>query len=212
MRTISRSFVLFNIVLLFFGGCETLQLIGREHREKMTFLVQHAKEDQEAAKEQFRSALEEFSSLINFQGGDLQTKYEQLQYQYEQSQERAKQVHTRIEQIENVAGKLFEEWEGELELYQNRELRNSSQRKLVDTQAKYRDFINAMKRAEQKMQPVLDMFQDQVLFLKHNLNASAISSMEGTVVTLQSDVSELVRELERSIAEANQFINTMGLR
>ena len=67
MRTISGSFVLFNIVLLFFGGCETLQLIGREHREDDLSGATRQR-GREAAKEQFRSALEEFSSLINFQG------------------------------------------------------------------------------------------------------------------------------------------------
>lgn len=202
---------LFLLTVLFFS-CETLQLIGKEHREKMTFLVQAAREDQEAAKEQFRSALEEFASIVNFRGGDLQKKYDQVRYQYDASKSRAEQVSSRIAQIENVANKLFREWEDELEMYQNKDLRNSSQKKLMQTRVTYNDFIRAMRRAESKMQPVLALFQDQVLFLKHNLNASAVSSLEGEVATLQSDVNDLVRELERSIAEANSFINTMGIR
>jgi hypothetical protein len=32
-----------------------------------------------------------------------------------------------------------------------------------------------MLKAEQKIQPVLGAFRDQVLFLKHNLNANAIA-------------------------------------
>ena len=35
------------------------------------------------------------------------------------------------------------------------------------------------------MKPVLAAFHDQVLVLKHNLNARAIASLEGTAVTLQ---------------------------
>lgn len=52
-----------------------------------------------------------------------------------------------------------------------------------------------MKRAESKIDPVLSAFRDQVLFLKHNLNARAIAS--------------LIHEMESSIKEADTFIGTM---
>jgi hypothetical protein len=56
------------------------------------------------------------------------------------------------------------------------------------------------------MTPVLGAFKDQVLFLKHNLNARAISSLQQNAEQIQSDVKNLVREMEASIAEANAFI------
>jgi hypothetical protein len=64
-----------------------------------------------------------------------------------------------------------------------------------------------MKRAEAKMPPVLARLKDQVLFLKHNLNAQAIGSLEGVSTELQGDVEDLLKELERSISEANEFID-----
>ena len=42
-------------------------------------------------------------------------------------------------------------------------------RKLAETKRQYSQLISAMKRAERKMNPVLTAFNDQVLFLKHNL-------------------------------------------
>ncbi len=69
--------------------------------------------------------------------------------------------------------------------------------------------IGAMKRAEEKIQPVLAVFHDQVLYLKHNLNARAITALQGEMVSLEKDVALLVREMEASIKEADQFINQL---
>lgn len=66
-----------------------------------------------------------------------------------------------------------------------------------------------MKRAEQKIDPVLDAFRDQVLYLKHNLNAQAIASLQSELVSIESDVAKLIREMEASIREANSFISSM---
>ena len=67
-----------------------------------------------------------------------------------------------------------------------------------------------MKRSEQKMQPVLAAFRDQVLYLKHNLNAQAVSSLQGTADTLQTDVAALVADMEAAVREATAFIDAMN--
>jgi hypothetical protein len=67
-----------------------------------------------------------------------------------------------------------------------------------------------MRAAEQKMQPVLVAFNDQVLFLKHNLNAQAIASLQTTAAGIETDVNRLIEDMEKSIAEANSFIEEMN--
>ena len=57
--------------------------------------------------------------------------------------------------------------------------------------------------------PVLAVFHDRVLFLKHNLNARAIASLGGETDDIEADVSDLIAEMERSIAEADAFIKEM---
>ncbi len=198
-------------ILIFLISCERLIMIGKEYREKLVYQVERARDDQEDVKKQFRSTLEEFASLVDYEGGDLQAKYEDLKSQYDYSKEQAEKLKNRINAIETVSSKLFDEWEEELDLYESDKLRRSSQEKLRKTKDRYNEFIRSMKRAAEKMEPVLSRFNDQVLFLKHNLNANAIASLEGTVVSLESEVAQLVEELEKSIAEANEFIKEMGI-
>jgi hypothetical protein len=67
-----------------------------------------------------------------------------------------------------------------------------------------------MKRAERKMDPVLSAFNDQVLFLKHNLNAKAIASLQTELGSVEAEVNSLIRDMEASIKEADAFISSMA--
>ncbi|MEZ5303422.1 MAG: DUF2959 family protein [Verrucomicrobiales bacterium] len=112
--------------------------------------------------------------------------------------------------VEDVSGALFKEWRKELDDYQSAELRRSSERQLASTEARYAQLIAAMHRAEKSMDPPLRAFRDQVLYLKHNLNARAIASLQGELRAVESEVAALVREMERSIREADSFVASLG--
>jgi hypothetical protein len=207
--------ILPSIIVLLLAGCQTayyktMEKFGYHKRDILVDRVKDAKETQEEAKEQFKSALEKFSSVVNFKGGELEDKYNKLNDEYEKSEKKAKDVSKRIASVESVADDLFEEWKSELSQYTNSKLRRSSERQLKQTKEKYSQLIDAMKRAEKKIAPVLAAFRDQVLFLKHNLNAQAIASLQGELVSIESDVASLVREMEASINEADAFIQSMA--
>jgi len=127
------------------------------------------------------------------------------------SEKRADEVRANIAKVEKVAKAMFNEWENELEQYSNDKLRNSSEIKLRQTRASYDKMIATMKRAEEKMEPVLVAFRDQVLFLKHNLNAQAIASLQDEFGSIKSDIAVLISQMEASIAEADEFIKSMGI-
>jgi hypothetical protein len=185
---------------------KTMETFGVYKRDILVDRVEEARDSQEEAGEQFKSALESFRDVVDFEGGELERKYEQLNSEYERSEERAKEVSERIASVEKVANDLFAEWEKELDEYSDPNLRRSSERTLDQTRRKYSDLIRTMKKAESKMPPVLARLKDQVLFLKHNLNARAIGSLQGVASDLQLDVDDLLKELQKSIAEANEFI------
>ena len=130
--------------------------------------------------------------------------------EYERSEARAADVKDRIKSIEKVSADLFEEWEAEINLIQSPRLKNSSDESLRTTKRRYAQLITAMKRAESKMAPVLVAFRDQVLYLKHNLNARAIADLESTLGELESDVASLIRDIDVSIKEAERFLDTLS--
>ncbi len=212
MRAMRRwVFLLLAIVLsacssVYYSG---LEKIGIPKREVMVHRVEKARDTQEETKQQFKSALEQFTAVTNFKGGDLEATYNRLNGEYEASVKKADEVKKRIADIEDVSAALFDEWEGELGQYSNETLRRNSQQKLTATKAHYRQLIAAMRKAESKIEPVLTVFRDQVLYLKHNLNAQAVAALKGQLASVQADVSSLVVDMEKSINEADAFIKTM---
>ena len=180
--------------------------VGVEKRDILVDRVEDAKESQENAQEKFASALDEFSQLINFDGGQLQDIYEDLKSQFEASQAAADNVKDRIEKVQSVAEALFDEWQDELEKYSNAKLKRDSQQQLKDTQSRYKTLISTMRRAESKMGPVLTALQDNVLYLKHNLNASAIGALQGEFNVIKKDIDVLIKEMNNAISESNDFI------
>jgi len=203
------------MLVLTLQGCETayygaLEKVGIHKRDIMSDRIVDARDAQEEAKQEFRSALERFSTELGFSGGDLEEKYNTLSDAYDGSEEKADAVSARIEALESVAEALFDEWTDELSQYSNERLRRDSESQLKQTERHYKRMLASMHRAEKRMAPVLDTFRDQVLYLKHNLNARAIASLKSEFSSLEKDIDRLIKEMEVSIAQANQFIETLG--
>lgn len=187
----------------------TMEKLGVHKRDIMVDRVEDARDSQKAAEKQFASALEEFKYVVAVDGGNLESVYKKLNSEYEDSKSAAEDIRKRIEGIESVSKALFKEWEQELKQYSNKQLRSESQRKLKDTKNKYEQMIAAMRKTESRLDPVLQAMNDQVLYLKHNLNARAIQSLKQEVVKIDKDVDILLAAIRTSVAEADAFIKEM---
>ncbi|MXR70017.1 DUF2959 family protein [Shewanella sp. JBTF-M18] len=212
MKKLLTAAALGAVVML--SGCQSayygaMEKVGYHKRDIMVDRVNDAKESQEEAQEQFSSALEEMQALLNHDGGDLQSAYEKARDEYESSQEAADEVSNRIDKVEDVAEALFDEWQAEIGEISKASLRRSSETKLRETRRSYEQLVRTMRRAESKMPPILTAMKDNMLYLKHNLNAQAIGAIKGEFASLQTDISSLIKEMNKSIAESNRFIQSM---
>ncbi len=214
MRVQMSAFLAAAACLAACSGCqstyyEALERVGYHKRDLLVTRVKDARDAQEDAKEQFESALEEFSAVLEFDGGELEDVYDRLNRELKRSESRAEAVHTRVDRVDEVSLALFREWEQELDEYENANLRRSSADQLAQTRSRYSDLIRAMRKAESRLEPVLQPMRDQVLYLKHNLNAQAIASLRSEVRTIEIEVDSLIRDMEAAIAEANSFIDAL---
>jgi ElaB/YqjD/DUF883 family membrane-anchored ribosome-binding protein len=209
--------VIFGLIApaLWLAGCSStyykaMESFGIEKREILVDRVEEARDAQGDASEQFADALEQFRSVVSFDGGDLEEVYDRLNADYGRSQAEAENVSDRINAIESVAEDLFEEWQDELDDYTRDDLRRNSESLLKKTRGRYQKMMKAMRRAEVSMGPVLEAFQDQVLVLKHNLNAQAIGALGKELGSIERDTSRLIGEMQKAIEEADSFIASMN--
>ena len=204
------------MLLLAFGltACQsayynTMERFGVPKREILVSRITEAQEAQQDGQAQFSNALEQFRSVINFDGGELQQIYDRLDTEFQNSEDAAERIRSRMRSVEDVADALFDEWEDELALYTNQSLRQDSEQQLRATRERYTRLMQAMNRAEATLDPVLDSLRDNVLYLKHNLNARAIASIRGELDTINSDVDTLINAMQEAIAESDRFIAEM---
>lgn len=212
MTLLTRTALVAAIIAL--SGCATvkynaLEKVGIHKRDILVDSVEDTRDAQKDAQEQFKDALERFGEVVTVEDSDLKDAYDRLNDEYEDSVDAAEDVSDEIEDVENVASDLFEEWAEENESYTDAVLRRDSESKLKDTQAQYKEMLKTMKDAEASMQPVLDTMRNNVLYLKHNLNAQAIGSLETTFSELEGDIDILIERMNQSIARSDAFIAQM---
>lgn len=214
MKKILLSTASLFMILLFSGCANSMYYAGMEKagfhkRDIMVSRVQGVQESQKDAQEEFKSALEQFGTLVNIKDTDLKKAYEKFNDEYEDVKESAEDLSTRIDKLEDVSLALFEEWEDELDLYKNQKLKANSQKNLRDTKSRYYKMMKSMRTSEKSMKPILATFQDNVLVLKHSLNAQAIGALQGEFGTLKKEISSLVAKMNQSIKASNTFIKEM---
>ena len=208
------AFYLLPLMFTLLTGCQTayysaMEKVGVHKRDILVDRVEEARESQEDAQEQFKDALEQFRSVVSFDGGELDKLYNRLQSEYDDSVAAAEDVNKRIEKVEQVSEDLFDEWQDELDKYSNRKLRDQSAAKLRTTKSRYQALLRSLKQAEKRMPPVLSALQDNVLFLKHNLNAKAIGSLKSEYRGIKSNIDLLLTDMEKAIRESDRFIKEM---
>lgn len=209
-----RVFIGLFLAVTLFTGCRTayystMEKFGVHKRDLLKKRVVAARDEQQEASEQFKDALTRIREMYKVDGGDLEKTYNELKKDYDQSAERAEAVRKRIDDVETVASDLFKEWEKEIQDISTPSLRQNSSQKLRETQQRYNEMITALNQAESSMEPVLTRFKDQVLYLKHNLNAAAVASLKGESINIQAEITKLLQDMNNAIAKADKFIQAM---
>jgi hypothetical protein len=211
-----RTYLPFCLTLILaLAGCTTtyykaMRTLGKEKRDILVSPILDAKKDQQQTKQQLQTTMESFQQLTGFKGGSLEKSYKRLNSDYEKADDQARKLHDRIDSIDKVSQDLFKEWQGEINEMDNRKLKTQSSAMLRDARIRQASYLKAMRKTEDQMTPVLHAFHDQVLFLKHNLNARAIGSLKNTSASIQDDVTVVLASIDGSMKEADNLIASLN--
>jgi ABC-type transporter Mla subunit MlaD len=209
------AFIPLIVLILLFTGCKstyykTMRTLGKEKRDILVSRIKDAKKDQDQTKKQLHTTMESFQALTGFKGGSLEKSYKRLNSDYESAASQAGKLHDKIQSIDQVSNDLFKEWQGEINDMDNVKLKSQDLVMLRNAKTRQATYMRAMRSTEDQIAPVLKAFQDQVLFLKHNLNSRAIGSLKTTSSVLQSDVAGLIKSIDASSQEADKLITSLA--
>jgi hypothetical protein len=185
------------------------EMVGIEKRDLLKRRIVTARDEQKEAGEEFKDALDQLKKVYSFDGGNLEKEYNSLNSSYEDAKDKVADVNKSIEKMNDVATDLFKEWEKEIKEMESETYKAKSRESLQSTKARYQDLHKTLKVSENKMPPVLAKLKDNVLFLKHNLNAQAVTSLKKEAGRIQTDIESLIKDMEKSIASSDKFIEEM---
>ena len=196
------------------GGCASakysaLEKVGIHKRDILVDGVEDARDSQSETREHLVSAYEELSALIDHDGGELEKQYKRLNKEVERARDATEELDDKLKSIDRVSEDLFEEWESELDLYSSQALRNDQAKKLAESRKQFKHMRDRMQVARNRVDPVMAVLNDNVLYLKHSLNAQAVAALRGEAASLEGDVEVLIRDMQVAIDEANAFISKM---
>lgn len=191
---------------LYYNFWETL---GVEKRELLKRDISQAQKAQKDSQDAFVSTLDKIQQLYGLEGGKLESAYRGLSKDYEAADSAAKTLRNRTASIESIAQDLFAEWRAEAESMHHSQMRRQSIARLQETEKRFKEMLVAMQSAETSMEPVLMTMRDHVLYLKHNLNAMALSSFKQEFASIQTDIHQLIQNMNRSIQQSDRFLQTL---
>ena len=202
------------VLLTLAAGCSSVQYsalekVGIHKRDILVDNVEDARDSQAETREQLVTAYEELSTLIGFDGGDLEAQYKRLSSEVERSQDSIDELDEHLDDIDRVSQDLFEEWEAELEQYNSPALRADQAQKLKLSRKQFASMRDRMQTARERVDPVMAVLNDNVLYLKHSLNAQALDALRGQASLLEGQVEALIRDMQVAIDEADAFIAKM---
>ncbi len=193
------------------AGCSTvkyeaLEQVGVYKRDILVDRVEDARDAQSETREEVLAAYEELNLLMGEDGGDLERQYKRLNKKVERSRSRIEELDEQLGAIDRVGNDLFEEWEGELAEYNNPSLRRDQAARLKESREQFAALQSRMQAARDRVDPVMAVLNDNVLYLKHSLNARALDALRGEAAELETKVDALIRDMQIAIDEADAYI------
>lgn len=210
-----KRFLKLVICVLALSSCstiyyETWDKLGKQKRDLLKDRIEDAKDEQKDLQGELKDALTQIKEIYGMKSSELERAYRKMQDSYDDAKDDADALQKRIARVETVGNDLFEEWSNEIKSYKNETYRADSKTKLKQSRERFDKMLKTMRQAEKRVEPVMTRLHDQVIYLKHNLNAQALGSLKKEMVSIEKDIHTLIADMEKSIKAGDEFIQQLN--
>jgi chromosome segregation ATPase len=160
-------------------------------------------------KQQLMKTMDVYNALMADDAKDRKKLYKNLQKEMDNVEKRRTKIGEEADKMKTEAHTLFAQWADSAAAIENADLRQRSEERLNATKASYADIEAVGQKAADLYGPFMKDLQDQVTFLGHDLNPSAVASLEPEAAKLNEKADTLLRSIDDTIATANQRIGAL---
>jgi hypothetical protein len=160
-------------------------------------------------KVQLMKTMDVYNGLMADGATDRKGAYKKLQQEMESTEKRRSEITLRADEMKAEADTLFKSWADSAAAISDADLRRRSDERLSKTKASFAEIGTVGQKATELYGPVMKALQDQVTYLGHDLNPSAVASLKPNAAKLNEEAKELVRRIDATIATANTAIGAL---
>ncbi|HUL79276.1 MAG TPA: DUF2959 family protein [Vicinamibacteria bacterium] len=161
-------------------------------------------------KVQLMKTMDVYNGLMADGATDRKDLYKKLQSEMATTEKRRAEITVRAGEMKAEADTLFKSWADSAAAISDAGLRQKSQDRIAKTKASYAGIGTVGQKAADLYGPFMKALQDQVTYLGHDLNPSAVASLKPEAAKINEQAKELVRRIDDTITTANTAIG--GLR
>jgi SMC interacting uncharacterized protein involved in chromosome segregation len=155
---------------------------------------------------QLRKTMDVYNALMADDAKDRRKLYKSLQKEMDNTEKRRAKIGDEAAKMKTEADTLFAQWAHSAAAIDNADLRKRSEERLSATKASYAEIETVGQKATDLYGPFMKDLQDQVTFLGHDLNPSAVASLKPEAAKLNEKAETLVKSIDDTIATTNEKI------
>jgi hypothetical protein len=160
-------------------------------------------------KVQLMKTMDVYNGLMADDAADRKGAYKKLQSEMQSTEKRRAEIGLKADEMKAEADTLFKSWADSAAAISDAGLRKQSEDRLAKTKASFTEIGTVGQKATEIYGPMMKALQDQVTYLGHDLNPSAVASLKPNAVKLNDQAKELVKRIDDTITTANTAISAL---
>ena len=162
-----------------------------------------------STKMQAEETLAGYNAIIEGKVPDNRKAYKKLSNDIRKVDNQANKVRANIDAMQMAADTYFSDWKNNLAAISDPDLRAKSEKRLNETMANYEGILKAAEKAGAEFKPFLTSLNDQVTFLGHDLNPSAIADLKDEAAELNAQGKKVFKAVDGTIETASKYTNSI---
>ena len=192
-------------------GCQsqpyykTMEVLGVQKRDLLVDRIDDVRATGVEAQSLLAKLVTTYRETADAPRDNIEGAYDRFEDGFEDARNKIRKMEGDIKTMKRVADDTFAEWESELKLYQDPQLKAESEAELAQRRQEYAALERVFDETGQRLDPVLFSLRDRVLYLNRNQSPETLARMKADAPQVEAELRGAIAELQRSIDAAAAF-------
>jgi chromosome segregation ATPase len=160
-------------------------------------------------RQQLEKTLASYNSIIDGKAVDPKAAYKDLGGEVKDCDSKVADVQKRRDAMNLEADKLFASWKESLAGISSEDLKKRSEARMAQTRERLAKVGDAGQVARSEYETFIKSLKDQITYLGHDLNPSAIASLKGDAAKLNQQAQKMFQKIDTTTSAANSSIDEL---